>query len=227
MRGRLAENLYFSCPISCSLLAVYPLLLARFIVLAGLGAWAGPPRASCVAQAEERGRVYWQVQRPLRWRDFRARPCPALIHPAEREVGACSATGIAVLPCIGANGRGSFQVDSYLNQRNSWVRDSASFANRLILTHEQVHFDINELYARKIRALVASYYHAGHYPFSAEQHERIALLLLAKTDYNNRFDAEVYADPIGGSVSRWQAMVRYQIGALAAYRAGTSPCDAR
>lgn len=206
---------------------MYLLLLARFSVLAGLAALAGPPRVSHPTQAEQRHLVYWRAQRPLRWGDFQASACPAVVHPIEREIGACCATGIAVLPCTDAKGRGTFQVDSYLNPRHSWVRDSASFANRLILAHEQVHFDINELYARKIRELVASYYQAGRYPFGAELNQRIALLLLAKTSYNDRFDAEVYADPIGGSVSRWQAVVGQQLAALAAYRAGTSPCDAR
>ncbi len=107
------------------------------------------------------------------------------------------------------------------------MRDSTSFANRLLLAHEQVHFDINELYARKIRALVASYYQAGRYPFGVELNQRIALLLLAKTTYNNRFDTEVYADPIGGSVSRWQAVVGRQVTTLAAYQASTSPCYTR
>ncbi|NML67563.1 hypothetical protein HHL22_20370 [Hymenobacter sp. RP-2-7] len=200
-------------------------LLARLLLVAGLGTLGGgPPHASRAAQAEVRGMVYWQAQRPLRWGDFRARTCPVQTRAGERALGACVATGIAVLPCADARGRGTFQVASYLDPSHSWVRDSASFANRLTLAHEQVHFDINELYARQIRALVASYYRAGRYPFTAELHGRIAELLVAKTTCNNRFDAEVAADSIGGSVTRWQATVQQQLLDLAAYGAEASTC---
>ena len=202
---------------------MYLLLFARLLLL-GLGLLGGARRAGRPAQAEERGVVYWQAQRPLRWRDFGARTCPVQTRATERALGACVTTGIAVLPCTDARGRGTFEVTSYLVPNRSWVRDSASFTNPLVLAHEQVHFDINELYARQIRALVAGYYRAGRYPFGAELHERIATLLLAKTTRNNRFDAEVAVDPIGGSVVRWQATVRQQLQELAAYSANACAC---
>lgn len=201
------------------------LFVARLLLVAGLGALSSKPLGSNrPTQVEERGVVYWRAQRPLRWRDFQARTCPVQTHAAERALGACVATGIAVLPCADARGRGTFQVASYLNPSRSWVRDSSCFANPLILTHEQVHFDINELYARRIRSLVADYHRAGRYPYGPELHERIAELLLAKTSCNNRFDAEAAADPIGGSVTRWQATVRQQLQELAAYSAEACAC---
>lgn len=200
------------------------LFVARLLLMAGLGTLGYAPRASSPTQAEERGALYWRAQRPLRWSDFRARTCPVQTRTAERALGACVATGIAVLPCADARGRGTFQVASYLSPGRSWVRDSASFGNRLTLTHEQVHFDINELYARQIRMLVAGYYRAGRYPFGPELHERIAELLVAKNTCNNRFDTEVAADPIGGTVSRWQATVRQQLQELAAYGAEACAC---
>jgi hypothetical protein len=199
--------------------------MARLLLVAGLGALSGKPLyPSRPAQVEERGVVYWRAQRPLRWRDFQARVCPVQTHATERALGACVTTGIALLPCADARGRGTFQVASYLNPSRSWVRDSSSFTNPLMLTHEQVHFDINELYARRIRVLVADYYRTGRYPFGVELHERVAELLLAKTTCNNRFDTEVYADPIGGSVTRWQATVRQQLQELAAYGADACAC---
>jgi len=200
------------------------LLLARVLLVAGLGALGSAPRTSRPAQVEERGVVYWQAQRPLRWRDFQARTCPVQTRAAERALGACVATGIAVLPCADARGRGTFQVASYLNPSHSWVRDSSSFSNRLTLSHEQVHFDINELYARQIRVLVADYYRTGRYPFGAELREGVTELLLAKNTCNNRFDAEAYADPIGGAITRWQVTVRQQLQELAAYGANACAC---
>ena len=201
------------------------LVVTRLLLVAGLGALAGGPLcASRPAQAEERGVVYWRAQRPLRWRDFQAITCPVQTRAAERALGACVTTGIALLPCADARGRGTFQVVSYLSPKGSWVRDSTSFANRLTLTHEQVHFDINELYARRIRVLVADYYRTGRYPFGPDLHERATELLLAKNAYNNRYDTEAYADPIGGTVTRWQATVRQQLQELAAYDATVCAC---
>ena len=87
-----------------------------------------------------------------------------------------------------------------------------------------MHFDINELYARRIRVLVADYYRTGRYPFGPDLHERATELLLAKNAYNNRYDTEAYADPIGGTVTRWQATVRQQLQELAAYDATVCAC---
>lgn len=200
---------------------LHSLLLATGL---GLVAFSATP-VSRVKQSRSDNVVFWRAHRPLRWADFRARTCPLPARAGERALGACVATAITVIPCADSKGRSTFLVDSYLTKSQSWVRDSTSYDTPLLLAHEQIHFDINELYARKIRALITGYYQARRYPYTAELHERIAFLLLEKTSYNNRFDAEVAADPIGGSVTKWQALVSQQLQALSPYTAGNCPCN--
>lgn len=202
---------------------MYWLRFAYLLWLAGFWEVLGSLPASCCL-APPGDMVYWRAGRPLRWNDFQAHTCLLPAKASERTVGACSATAITVLPCTDQRGRSTFRVDSYFIRSRSWVRDSTRYDNRLVLLHEQVHFNINELYARKIREAVAAYYQANRYPFGADLHEHIALLLLQKNACNSRFDAEAAADAIGGSVGKWQATVQQQLQELAPYEAGSCPC---
>jgi hypothetical protein len=139
-------------------------------------------------------------------------------------VGACSATEVAVLPYTDARGKGNFLVESFFVKNRSWVRDSASVFNRVVLAHEQVHFDINELFARKVRRVVAQYYQAGCYLFGPELSREITQLLNEKTVFNAAFDQEAYLDPSGRAVDKWQALFGHELATLSAYKSSAATC---
>jgi hypothetical protein len=93
----------------------------------------------------------WSAARPLTWSDFQGTP------PTEGREGAKSAyTLYSAWKCRGS--AFEFRVVAGFRPRQSWVKavvlnDSAQ--RRTILVHEQTHFDLGELHARKMRRVFA------------------------------------------------------------------------
>jgi len=89
------------------------------------------------------GPIVWSAGRRLRWSDFRASP------PRGKEIRALSGWTIepSGLRC-GADGTFDARVRAVFLPDRSWVRGAASGA---LLAHEQGHFDLAEVYARRLR----------------------------------------------------------------------------
>jgi hypothetical protein len=88
-------------------------------------------------------RIAWSAARPLTWADFQGKPQPA------EQLAALTAANIdAQIGCRDYVFAG--QVQAVFIPAESWVRD-AKKASPNLLRHEQLHFDITELYARMMR----------------------------------------------------------------------------
>ncbi len=89
--------------------------------------------------------IYWNLQRKLSWGDFLGKPDSTLTTYGS---GKASAVTSAPLECRFNmhNGQVGYDIHCYFLKSNSWVRDTSS----LLLVHEQLHFDIAELFARKM-----------------------------------------------------------------------------
>ncbi len=92
-------------------------------------------------------RLIWREDDPLEWSDFHGPPEP------EQGVDALSSCGLICDPALSRNGMLRFDVNAYFSPTDSWV--DRPDASRLLLHHEQGHFDIGEIYARKMRQRLA------------------------------------------------------------------------
>ncbi|WP_223649909.1 DUF922 domain-containing protein [Hymenobacter psoromatis] len=94
------------------------------------------------------GSIRWSAGRPLRVTDFQGRPRPGQTHAAltsaNINTGAICRDNIFV-----GTAQASFTPTA------SWVRDPARLTPAL-LRHEQLHFDIAEVYARRLRQQLAA-----------------------------------------------------------------------
>lgn len=139
-------------------------LLALTLVIAACRPVEQPSRPTAVVNlddeltrdiAAESGLV-WSQERLLRWSDFEARP------PGEGPEGALTAYSLFYgLRCVGA--RLQFRVVAAFLPSQSWVKGTvlASPAlSRQTLRHEQTHFNISELHARRMRRFFAELYSA-------------------------------------------------------------------
>lgn len=86
--------------------------------------------------------VLWSSQQKLSWNDFKAAP-----DYAQYRIAALSQSGIMHYKYC-KDGYLQFQVRAYFEKQNSWVRPESRTPS--YLSHEQLHFDITELYTRKI-----------------------------------------------------------------------------
>jgi hypothetical protein len=194
------------------------------LLLAGSYAPFSEAQPMVVPPATTGGVICWQEGVKLHWQDFEASSYFMAANLLDVRVGACSAAEVAVLPCTDARGKSTFLVESFFVKQHSWVRDSVVMKNPVLLAHEQLHFDINELFARKVRRQVAQYYTAGRYMFGPELAREITRLLNEKTAFNMRFDDDTHRNPSPDSLHKWQVVVTQALQALAAYKSTTATC---
>lgn len=92
--------------------------------------------------------IYWNKQRPLAWEDFQAQP---MVHEPE---AAQATTGVGLAFRFRENIEAAtweyqFDVFSYFLPDLSWYKKE--YSNYYLLEHEQTHFNISELFARKLK----------------------------------------------------------------------------
>ena len=84
--------------------------------------------------------IRWRPERRLNWSDFQARP--------ERGTGMDAQTESGISFSWSCDWRG-FEMEAYamMVPSKSWVKKESKY----LLAHEQAHFDITEVHARKLR----------------------------------------------------------------------------
>ncbi len=94
-------------------------------------------------------RIIWSASDPLTWDDFQGKP-------DHRAHGIAALTYSIIEYKYHCEGdRLLYSVEAKFNKAKSWGREEAK--NEHILEHEQLHFDITELYARKLRGKLAQH----------------------------------------------------------------------
>ncbi len=97
-------------------------------------------------QGQEEDGVPWDPGQRLTWSDFRGTP------PESQRVAATTASGISYsYRTRGTPGkyRLDYEVNAYFYPEKSWYHPE--ICDAVVLSHEQLHFDISELFARKMR----------------------------------------------------------------------------
>ncbi len=100
--------------------------------------------------AQEPDAILWNLERKLTWDDFKGRPFKTAW------AAAITASGISYsFSSVQEDGRLTLDItiNSYFYPEESWYQPK--LCDSLILSHEQLHFDIAELFARSMRKRVA------------------------------------------------------------------------
>lgn len=103
------------------------------------------------ASAQEYETILWSIDHRLSWADFRAKP------NGPARAAAITASGISYqFSTLESNGEFEldYTVHTYFYPNKSWYQPEV--CDEIILSHEQLHFDISELFARKMRRLLAT-----------------------------------------------------------------------
>lgn len=87
--------------------------------------------------------IYWTETYKLQWEDFKAHP-----RNDYQNLAALTSSGIAYYTGCD-DGMLKYKIQAYFDKNESWVKDHAM--DNHTLEHEQIHFDITELFARKLR----------------------------------------------------------------------------
>lgn len=95
---------------------------------------------------DDQEKIAWEDEVFLSWDDFKGKPDPASDFKANTNTGMIYSWGLRK-----ANGKVSlkYEVHNHFYPQFSWVNPGSKVDH--LLKHEQLHFDISELHARKLR----------------------------------------------------------------------------
>jgi hypothetical protein len=110
---------------------------------------------SCTLIAQiETPRIAWS-KKSLRWKDFKRKPDSTAM---KSPWGAVTNSWVEQKYWVTPQHEVHFSIIAWFNPDFSWVKDDCKNGNagNYALMHEQHHFDMTELYARKIRKVLSS-----------------------------------------------------------------------
>lgn len=147
--------------------------------------------------------VLWSAERPLQWADFSGTPdyendfVKALTASSIRYSYGCE------------NGYINYHIESVFKKSQSWVKEEARTTYHL--SHEQLHFDITELYARKLRNALDKKQFPCHRMYAFEQTIRQYL-----QDWRNEqstYDKETFFSVKRAEQADWEFEIRLLLDA--------------
>lgn len=171
--------------------------------------------------------VYWSPSRKLTWNDFQG-------VPDVEDAAALSSTGVGFNTAVqaGCTAQGDYtctasatnvRISAQFNKKESWVRPEAR-GDASVLNHEQLHFDITELFARKLRQTIGgigSRSATASTPTAAQDQAVAELNAALDEAYNtntneqqgmqNQYDAETDHGRNEGAQSSWNQQIRSQL----------------
>lgn len=152
----------------------------------------------------EKEMVLWQEDRPLTWDDFKGKP--------ERRFAAAS-TSYDILKEVT---KSSVEIKAVFFTQSSWKK--TSWINDQVLAHEQKHFDIVELYARKLRKQIKETKYTSYEDLKTKVESLYDVNDKEMDKYQDLYDEETDGSMNGDKQREWQAKIMKEIKALDAYK---------
>lgn len=143
--------------------------------------------------------ISWNEFYRLQWHDFMGQP-------DEHRMGdAGAAVQIKAKPFL-VRKKIKYDVTAFFNRGKSWARDQSPS----LLAHEQLHFDIAELYARKIRKKIKELNDRGVNDIKT-YNSAIQELLLESNDADERYDLETLHGALSKKQAAWAKQVKAEL----------------
>lgn len=157
----------------------------------------------------DKNTLLWQEDRLLTWDDFKGKP--------EKRFAAASTHYDILKKIIKENDKSAtVKIEAVFFRNSSWKKKS--WINEQVLAHEQKHFDIVELYSRKLRKAIEekAYKSFNELEDSAEE-------LYTKYDqemdvYQDKYDDETDGSMNGDQQRAWEKKIMQEVKALDKYK---------
>ena len=167
------------------------------------------PVFTCLSQPAgdpEEQLLSWNEFYKLQWHDFRGEPG----ENARGDAGAV--VRIKARPFL-VKKEIKYDVVALFNRSKSWARGKSA----ALLKHEQLHFDIAELYARKIRKRIKELAHKGVNDIKT-YNAAIEELLLESNEVDLQYDLETLHGALEKKQASWAVKVKEELAGLARYK---------
>lgn len=158
--------------------------------------------------------IAWSASRRLTWDDFRGKP-PGQLTGAQSAISYYRALGCR-------DGALHVQITAEFLPEQSYVAYrilGSGLASPAGLQHEQIHFDLAEVYARRVRKLFGEL--ANPCPRSDDELEALAAKILREASARHqRYDVETRSGEDGPRQALWAKTVARELAELAAFAVG-------
>lgn len=172
------------------------------------------PMALILSAIQLRAQELSHGERLLVWEDFRATA------PENSRFAAYTMTRVNLESAYTGRGklwRGEFKVEALFLPEKSWVRNDRRSRSERVLAHEQLHFDIAELSARKLRKALADLPE-----WSTDLKQRANTLFEQCVDegeqLQKRYDKETNHGLDSAAQERWKHWVDAELQKMSAFR---------
>lgn len=150
--------------------------------------------------------IAWNTFYQLDWDDFKAKK------DLSRFGDAGTAVKIIAKPYL-VKKDVYYQVYALFDKHSSWASDKSAE----LLAHEQLHFDIAELYARKVRKKIQDLQRRGERKVAVYNKE-IEILLKESNLMDARYDSETLHGAIRERQHEWQKQIDAELDSLEEFR---------
>ena len=156
--------------------------------------------------------ITWQDSYKLTWQDFKAKPKP------EIDAVALTVSGLSFSYSLAQKNNGDYTYETFVEANfypeKSWVKEKDS--TKYILSHEQLHFDITELYARKFRKRISET------EFTKNIRSELSVI---NDDINNeleliqdKYDTETNHSIIPEMQKKWQTLIEKELAKVLEFK---------
>lgn len=150
--------------------------------------------------------IEWNEFYKLSWEDFQGKP-------GEESAGdAGTAVKIKATP-YRINKKIRYDVHAYFSRAKSWSNETSD----ALLSHEQLHFDIAEVYARKIRKKISEL-EKGDEGDIKVYNAAISALLQESNEQDQRYDVETLHGAMTKKQQKWEKNIADELASLERYK---------
>ncbi len=155
----------------------------------------------------------WAPDHKLEWSDFKGSMDSAKTTQYGTMPSAVSVISISYTFDYLDTTLSGIKVFCVFNKEISWAKDTSS---ECLLQHEQLHFDIYELYTRKIRKAIEEPMSLGITDESVYKDAINGIKVEAKFR-NQNYDKETYSGTIEKEQERWRQMIKCELCKMSKY----------
>ncbi len=145
--------------------------------------------------------IVWNENKPLTWDDFKGKPA--------RRFAAASTNYDIVKSCEQKNDSIAIDIKAVFYTYKSWKK--TSWLNDDILAHEQKHFDIVELFARKLREKVLNEHYTSYQDLLVKVDTLYNQNDKAMDIYQDKYDDETDGSMNGDMQRKWNKDIMAEI----------------
>lgn len=165
--------------------------------------------------------VVWESVIKLKYEDFERDQDESFLvynHPAN----AAAATKIDICFYGDSHGNMHYSVINKFVKNESWML----VRSKHVLEHEQIHFDISEIYARKIRKALRQLIKENETDVNIHK-DKIQKILKERTNYQKAYDRETYHGVLEKKQKTWALKIKSELSALSSYKDNYDQCTCK